>query len=103
MYIQPGKPNQNGFIERFNRTFREDVLDAYLFDKISQLQLTADLWKMEYNTGYPHKSLCRMSPEGFKNSRRKVINAYEKVKAKMNGSFIVEPALTFSPDQCAGR
>jgi len=97
MYIQPGKPNQNGFIERFNRTFREDVLDAYLFDKISQLQLTADLWKKEYNTGHPHKSLGRMSPEGFKNSRRKVIDAYEKVKAKMNGSPIVEPALTFSP------
>jgi len=38
-----------------------------------------------------------MSPEGFKNSRRKVIDAYEKVKAKMNGSPIVEPALTFSP------
>lgn len=100
-YIQPGKPNQNGFIERFNRTFREDVLDAYLFDSISQLQLKADLWKEEYNIGHPHKSLGRMSPIGFKNSRRKVIDAYEKVKAKMNGSPYVEPALTYSsPSNC---
>jgi len=38
-----------------------------------------------------------MTPEGFKNSRRKVIDAYKKVKAKMNGSPIDVPALTFSP------
>lgn len=93
-YIQPGKPNQNGYIERFNRTFREDVLDAYIFESISQLQILSDKWRMEYNYGHPHQSLMRMSPIGFKQHRRKVIDAYNLVKAKMNASS--EPALTKS-------
>jgi len=94
IHIQPGKPNQNGYIERFNRTFREDVLDAYLFESISQMQLKAELWRQEYNTGHPHIALGRMSPIGFKNSRRKVIDAYEIVKVKMNDS--IESTLTIS-------
>ncbi len=93
-YIQPGKPNQNGFVERFNRTYREDILDAYLFSDLEQLQLTTDYWIDQYNTKYPHQSLGGMSPVEFRYSRRKVIDAYESVKAKMNGS--IEPALTNS-------
>lgn len=65
VYSEPGKPMQNGYIERFNRTFREDVLDAYLFSSISQFQIIADKWCEDYNDNHPHGSLGRKSPREY--------------------------------------
>ena len=61
-YIQPGKPMQNGLIERFNRTFREDVLDAYWFEDLEQLGILADKWRHDYNFYHPHKALEYKAP-----------------------------------------
>jgi putative transposase len=61
-YIQPGKPTQNAFIERFNRSYREDVLDAYLFENLEQLQDLSWNWLEDYNQNHPHQSLKNMSP-----------------------------------------
>src|SRR5215469_5578849 len=64
-YIQPGKPDQNAFIERFNRTFREEVLDAYLFDSLDQVRAIAEAWLAIYNTERPHDSLGQVPPLTF--------------------------------------
>ena len=60
---------QNAYIERFNRTFREDILDAYLFEDIKQVRELSEAWRYDYNNYHPHKSLLGMSPKQFKNRR----------------------------------
>lgn len=60
--IQKGKPAQNGIIERFNRTFREQVLDQNLFLNIEHAQEITDQWVNQYNQGWPHESLGFKSP-----------------------------------------
>jgi len=67
-HIQPGKPMQNGYIERLNKTFREDVLDAYLFETLEEVRIQSDEWQHNYNHKHPHKSLKRKSPYAFRRS-----------------------------------
>lgn len=64
-YIQPGKPNQNAYIERFNRSFRAEVLDAHLFDSVSAVQVLVDAWMSDYNDKRPHESLGNVPPTVF--------------------------------------
>ena len=65
IHIQPGKPAQNAYIERFNWTFREEVLDAYLFDNLKEVRAITQRWLEEYNTIRPHEALQGLSPRQF--------------------------------------
>jgi putative transposase len=72
-FIQPGKPDQNAFIERFNKTYRDEVLDAYVFDSIEQVQEVTATWLREYNEERrPHDSLGRVPPLMFMPRRQTV-------------------------------
>jgi putative transposase len=64
-FIQPGKPNQNAYIERFNRSFRHEVLDAYLFTSLEDVRRISTEWRESYNTERAHESLGHVPPLTF--------------------------------------
>ena len=61
-FIQPGKPMQNGYIERLNRSIRRELLNAYVFRKIQEVRQKAEQWKRDYNWRRPHSSLGYKTP-----------------------------------------
>lgn len=64
-FIQPGKPTQNSYVERFNRTFRDEILNFYAFCRLSEVRSIVDGWIREYNEQRPHESLGNLTPEEF--------------------------------------
>ena len=62
-YIQPGKPQQNAYIERYNRTVRYDWLGQYLFDNIEEVQAFATRWLWTYNHERPNMGLGGITPK----------------------------------------
>ena len=64
-YIQPGKPNQNALIERFNRSFREEVLNCHLFNTLQEVQEITQQWIHLYNHERPHDALGCLTPAQF--------------------------------------
>jgi putative transposase len=64
-FIQKGKPSQNAYIERFNRSYREEVLSTYLFESIEQVKELTEQWIWDYNNIRPHDSLMNLPPTQF--------------------------------------
>ena len=67
LYIQPGKPTQNAYIERFNRTARHEWLDLHEFESIEHAQLLATQWLWQYNNERPHTAIGGIPPAQLRN------------------------------------
>ncbi|GAB2191578.1 hypothetical protein MAH1_31860 [Sessilibacter sp. MAH1] len=65
-YIKPGCPYQNAYIERFNRTYRNDILDLYLFRNLDEVFEMTENWLKLYNTERPPDSLNNMTPAEYR-------------------------------------
>lgn len=61
-FIQPGKPAQNAYVERFNRTVRHEWLDQTIFQSIAHAQETATRWLSLYNTERPNTAIGGITP-----------------------------------------
>lgn len=65
IYIEPGSPWENPYIESFNGTFRRECLDRYAFASGQEAREIVAAWRQEYNEGRPHSSLGYMTPAEF--------------------------------------
>ncbi len=63
--IRPASPQENALVERFNRTYREDVLDAHIFNSISAARNITRNWVKEYNEERPHQALGNKTPQEY--------------------------------------
>jgi transposase InsO family protein len=65
LFVAPGSPWENGYVESFNSKFRDELLDRELFLHIDELRYVANRWRMDYNHYRPHSSLDYMAPAAF--------------------------------------
>jgi putative transposase len=61
-YIQPGKPMQNGYVERCNGSVRKELLNANVFYSLKEVREKIEEWMMDYNYERPHQSLNYNAP-----------------------------------------
>lgn len=64
-FIEPGKPQQNGFIESFNGRLRDECLNEHWFQNLPHARRITEEWRMDYNVNRPHSSLGNLTPEEF--------------------------------------
>jgi len=62
LYIEPGSPWENGYIESFNGKLRDELLDREIFDTLYEAKVLVERWRWEYNTIRPHSSLGYRPP-----------------------------------------
>ena len=65
-FIKPGKLTQNIFIEYFNRTYRTEILDFYLFRTLNEIREITEFWLNEYNSERPREFLNNLTPEEYR-------------------------------------
>ena len=69
MFIRPGKPNENAYIESFNGKFRDECLNEHWFLTMAHARQIIEAWRIEYNTERPHSSLGNITPEEYAQQR----------------------------------
>jgi putative transposase len=74
-FMKPGKPTQNSYVERFNRTYRDEVLNMYVFRTLMEVREITETWMRQYNEERPHDSLDDLTPLEYLATRNSLENS----------------------------
>jgi len=94
-YIDPGKPQQNAFIESFNGRLRDELLNETLFSSLGQARIELEQWRRDYNTERPHSALGNLTPIAYAARNTSVPQQAEALRSPEG--FAPRPVAT--PDQ----
>lgn len=89
-FIRPGKPTENSYIERFNKTVRDDLLDAWVFRNLRQVRDQLEEFMIDYNFDRPHESLGNISPVEFERKISRSLGALDRPLKPQAGLFIMD-------------
>lgn len=64
-FSRPGKPTDNGHVESFNGSFRDECLNLHWFETLEEAKVIIEAWRQDYNESRPHMALNGQSPAGF--------------------------------------
>ena len=62
LYIEPGSPWENGYVESFNGKLRDELLNREVFENLREAQVLIERWRREYNQRRPHSALAYRAP-----------------------------------------
>ncbi len=82
LFIEPGSPWENGYVESFNGKLRDELLDREIFFTLAEAKILIERWRREYNTVRPHSALGYRPP------------APETIMRATLGSLEMSPALS---------
>jgi putative transposase len=83
-YIDPGKPQQNAFIESFNGSLRAELLNEEMFDSLDDARRKLALWRYDYNNVRPHSSLANQAPAEARRTLEQVEGSTPDALAKID-------------------
>ena len=91
-FIEPGKPQQNAFVESFNGRFRDERLNEHRFLDLKDARKTTEAWRRDDNAHRPHAALGYMTPEEFASSHRG--HAPDGMTTSVKGAQYQQPELS---------
>lgn len=86
-FIEPGKPTQNGFVESFNGTLRNECLNENWFANLGEARQIIEKWRIKYNEVRPHSSLKYLTPEEYTNNAMLAIPPRGDQKKEPNNRY----------------